>query len=104
MHRRHVLYGHTIAHGADVHQVMAELFVPVADSRQEKGGSIKLANGERENVGESMNSGGIPAAVGSALSAQMKNEPYISLCFFDESVDRKSTRLNSSHVAISYAV
>jgi len=95
----HVAYGHTIAHGADVNKVMAELFVPVADSRQEKGGSIKLANGERENVGESMNSGGIPAAVGSALSAQMKNEPYISLCFFDESVISEDHFHEALHMA-----
>src|SRR5207253_7961087 len=40
--------------------------------------------------------------VGSWAASQQRPEPYNSLATDD--LDRKSTRLNSSHVAISYAV
>src|SRR5207249_9805563 len=41
-----------------------------------------------------------PVVVGAALAFKRRREPRVALTFFG---DRKSTRLNSSHVSISYA-
>lgn len=81
-HRGH---GHCIAKGADVNKMMAELFGRETGYCKGKGGSMHIADVEQGNLGANgIVGGGIPLAVGSALTAHMKKQDYVTLCFFGD--------------------
>ncbi len=63
--------------------MMAELFGRTTGYCKGKGGSMHIADVEMGNLGANgIVGGGIPLAVGSALTAQMKKLNYVTVCFF----------------------
>lgn len=96
-HRGH---GHCIAKGADVNKMMAELFARSTGYCKGKGGSMHIADVEKGNLGANgIVGGGIPLAVGSALTAQMKKQSYVTLCFFGDGASNEG----SFHEALNLA-
>ncbi|UFT98609.1 pyruvate dehydrogenase (acetyl-transferring) E1 component subunit alpha [Radiobacillus kanasensis] len=96
-HRGH---GHCIAKGADVNKMMAELFGRETGYCKGKGGSMHIADVEKGNLGANgIVGGGIPLAVGSALTSHMKKLDYVTLCFFGDGASNEG----SFHEALNLA-
>lgn len=78
-HRGH---GHTIAKGADVNKMMAELFGKYEGYNRGKGGSMHIADVEHGMLGATGIVGsGMPIAVGSAMSADLLENGKVTICF-----------------------
>ncbi|MEI6385166.1 MAG: thiamine pyrophosphate-dependent dehydrogenase E1 component subunit alpha [Spirochaetota bacterium] len=78
-HRGH---GHTIAKGADINKMMAELFGKYEGYNRGKGGSMHIADVEHGMLGATGIVGsGMPIALGSALSANVLGNGKITICF-----------------------
>lgn len=78
-HRGH---GHTIAKGADVNKMMAELFGKYEGYNRGKGGSMHIADVENGMLGATGIVGsGMPIAVGSAMSADLLGNGKVTICF-----------------------
>ncbi|MER2106610.1 MAG: pyruvate dehydrogenase (acetyl-transferring) E1 component subunit alpha [Solibacillus sp.] len=96
-HRGH---GHCISKQGDVNKMMAELFGRVDGYCKGKGGSMHIADVEKGNLGANgIVGGGIPLAVGAALTSKMRNEGYVVLCFFGDG----ATNEGSFHEAVNLA-
>ncbi|MBR7797453.1 MAG: thiamine pyrophosphate-dependent dehydrogenase E1 component subunit alpha [Bacillota bacterium] len=96
-HRGH---GHCIAKGATADKMMAELFGRTTGYCKGKGGSMHIADVDMGNLGANgIVAGGIPLAVGSALTAKMKNLNYVTVCFFGDG----ATNEGSFHEAVNLA-
>ncbi|WP_414672212.1 thiamine pyrophosphate-dependent dehydrogenase E1 component subunit alpha [Lentibacillus sp.] len=96
-HRGH---GHCIAKGATSDKMMAELFGRTNGYCKGKGGSMHIADIDIGNLGANgIVAGGIPLAVGSALTAHMKKQNYITVCFFGDG----ATNEGSFHEAVNLA-
>lgn len=96
-HRGH---GHCISKNGDVNKMMAELFGRVDGYCKGKGGSMHIADVEKGNLGANgIVGGGIPLAVGAALTSKMKNEGYVVLCFFGDG----ATNEGSFHESLNLA-
>ena len=81
-HRGH---GHVIAKGGELKYMMAELFGKKTGYCKGKGGSMHIAN---INIGilgaNGIVGGGIPIAVGAALSCKMRKTDQVTACFFGD--------------------
>ncbi|GAB2546107.1 pyruvate dehydrogenase E1 component alpha subunit [Gracilibacillus alcaliphilus] len=96
-HRGH---GHCIAKGAEVNGMMAELFGRTTGYCKGKGGSMHIADVDKGNLGANgIVGGGIPLAVGAALTSNMKNKGYVVLCFFGDGASNEG----SFHEAVNLA-
>jgi pyruvate dehydrogenase E1 component alpha subunit len=96
-HRGH---GHCIAKEGDVNKMMAELFGRETGYCKGKGGSMHIADVEKGNLGANgIVGGGIPLAVGAALTSKMKKQGYVVLCFFGDG----ATNEGSFHEALNMA-
>ncbi|MCG1009548.1 thiamine pyrophosphate-dependent dehydrogenase E1 component subunit alpha [Salinicoccus sp. ID82-1] len=96
-HRGH---GHCIAKGADVNNMMAELFGRTTGYCKGKGGSMHIADLEKGNLGANgIVGGGFAIATGAALTSKMRNEGYIVACFFGDGASNEG----SFHEAINLA-
>lgn len=96
-HRGH---GHCISKGGDVNKMMAELFGRVDGYCKGKGGSMHIADVEKGNLGANgIVGGGIPLAVGAALTSKMRKENYVVLCFFGDG----ATNEGSFHESLNLA-
>lgn len=96
-HRGH---GHSIAMGADINKMMAELFGKETGYCKGKGGSMHISDVEGGNLGSNGIVGGsIPIAVGSALTAQIENSNEVTVCFFGDG----ATNEGSFHEALNLA-
>lgn len=96
-HRGH---GHSIAMGADINKMMAELFGKVTGYSKGKGGSLHIADVESGNLGSNgIVGGGIPIAVGAALTAQIEKSKHVTVCFFGDG----ATNQGSFHEALNLA-
>lgn len=96
-HRGH---GHCIAKGATPDKMMAELFGRTTGYCKGKGGSMHIADIDIGNLGANgIVAGGVPLAVGSALTAQMKKQNYVTVCFFGDG----ATNEGSFHEAVNLA-
>ncbi|WP_374450349.1 thiamine pyrophosphate-dependent dehydrogenase E1 component subunit alpha, partial [Stella sp.] len=86
-HRGH---GHTLAKGADMGAMMAELFGRASGSCQGKGGSMHIADFQVGMLGANGVVGaGIPIAVGAAHAMKLAGDRRIVVCFFgDGAVNR----------------
>ncbi len=81
-HRGH---GHCIAQGADLKKMMAELLGKRTGYCHGKGGSMHIADVAAGNLGANgVVGGGIPLAVGAALTCKIKGRKQIVLCFFGD--------------------
>lgn len=96
-HRGH---GHCIAKGAKADRMMAELFGRETGYCKGKGGSMHIADLDKGNLGANgIVGGGIPIAVGSALTSKMKNLGYVTVSFFGDG----ATNEGSFHEALNMA-
>ncbi|UFJ42353.1 thiamine pyrophosphate-dependent dehydrogenase E1 component subunit alpha [Brevibacillus humidisoli] len=96
-HRGH---GHCIAKGADVNRMMAELFGRVTGYCKGKGGSMHIADVDKGNLGANgIVGGGIPIAVGSALTSKMKQLGYVTLSFFGDGASNEGSFHESLNMA-----
>ncbi len=81
----HRCHSHTIAKGADLKPLMAELYGKITGCCRGKGGSMHFLAPEVGAMGASAIVGGtIPLAVGAALAAKMKGEKRVSVAFFGD--------------------
>jgi pyruvate dehydrogenase E1 component alpha subunit len=81
-HRGH---GHTIAKGADIGGMMAELFGRRDGLCRGKGGSMHVADASLGILGANgIVSGGVTLATGAALAAQLKGDGSVAVCFFGD--------------------
>ncbi|WNS81020.1 pyruvate dehydrogenase (acetyl-transferring) E1 component subunit alpha [Domibacillus sp. DTU_2020_1001157_1_SI_ALB_TIR_016] len=96
-HRGH---GHCISKEGDVNKMMAELFGRETGYCKGKGGSMHIADVEKGNLGANgIVGGGIPLAVGAALTSKMKNEDYVVLCFFGDGASNEGSFHESVNLA-----
>ena len=78
-HRGH---GHTIAKGADVRAMMAELHGKYEGLNRGKGGSMHIADVDIGMLGATGIVGsGMPIAIGSAISAKVLKNNRVTICF-----------------------
>lgn len=78
-HRGH---GHTIAKGADINKMMAELFGRFEGLNHGKGGSMHIADIDIGMLGATGIVGsGMPIAVGSAMAADLLGDKRVTICF-----------------------
>ena len=96
-HRGH---GHCISKEGDVNKMMAELFGRVDGYCKGKGGSMHIADVEKGNLGANgIVGGGIPIAVGAALTSKMKQQGYVVLCFFGDGASNEGSFHESLNLA-----
>jgi len=96
-HRGH---GHCIAKEGDVNKMMAELFGRETGYCKGKGGSMHIADVEKGNLGANgIVGGGLPLAVGAALTSKMKKENYVVLCFFGDGASNEGSFHESVNLA-----
>lgn len=86
-HRGH---GHCIARGADVGRMFAEFFGKETGYCRGRGGSMHIADVRTGNLGANgIVGGGLPIAVGAALSARRLGRPDVTLCFFGDGANNE---------------
>jgi pyruvate dehydrogenase E1 component alpha subunit len=88
-HRGH---GHVIAKGAELNYMMAELFGKKTGYCKGKGGSMHIADVDIGILGANgIAGGGIPIAVGAALSCKMRKTDQVTVCFFGDGSSNNGT-------------
>jgi len=88
-HRGH---GHVIAKGAEIKYMMAELFGKKTGYCKGKGGSMHIADVDIGILGANgIAGGGIPIAVGAALSSKMRRTDQVTVCFFGDGASNNGT-------------
>jgi acetoin:2,6-dichlorophenolindophenol oxidoreductase subunit alpha len=88
-HRGH---GHTIAKGADIKRMMAELYGKEAGYCKGKGGSMHIADFQVGMLGANgVVGGGINLAVGAALASKMMGNGRIAVSFFGDGASNRGT-------------
>jgi pyruvate dehydrogenase E1 component alpha subunit len=81
-HRGH---GHCLAKGASVDRMFAELLGKEAGYCRGKGGSMHIADQEKNNLGaNAIVAGSVGIATGAALSAKKRGTDQVAVCFFGE--------------------
>ena len=86
-HRGH---GHCIAKGADLGKMFAEFFGKETGYCKGRGGSMHIADPSRGNLGANgIVGGGLPIAVGTALSARRLNTGAVTVCFFGDGANNE---------------
>jgi acetoin:2,6-dichlorophenolindophenol oxidoreductase subunit alpha len=81
-HRGH---GHCIAKGADPKMMFAEFFGKEEGYCRGRGGSMHIADPSKGNLGANgIVGGGIPIAVGAALSIKQRKKPDVAVSFFGD--------------------
>ena len=96
-HRGH---GHTIAKGADVKLMMAELFGRSNGYCHGKGGSMHIADFSVGMLGANGIVGaGLPIATGAALAAQMEGGDRVAVCFFGDGASNEGAFHGSLNLA-----
>ncbi len=96
-HRGH---GHCLAKGVDPGRMMAELLARRGGSCKGKGGSMHIADPSVGLLGANgIVGGGIPMAVGAALSAQLRGTDQVAVCFFGDGAGNQGTFHESLNLA-----
>jgi TPP-dependent pyruvate/acetoin dehydrogenase alpha subunit len=96
-HRGH---GHCIAKGADVNEMMAELFGKTSGCCKGKGGSMHIADMKTFNLGANgIVAGGIPIATGAGLSIKMRDSKQVVACFFGDTATNEGAFHESVNMA-----
>jgi pyruvate dehydrogenase E1 component alpha subunit len=81
-HRGH---GHTLAKGADMGRMMAELFGKATGFNGGKGGSMHIADFSVGMLGANgVVAAGLPIAVGAAQAQKLRGRDAITVCFFGD--------------------
>ncbi len=96
-HRGH---GHCIAKGAEVDRMFAEFFGKTTGYCKGRGGSMHIADVSKGNLGANgIVAGGIPIAVGAALSAKMQKNGKVVVCFFGDGANNEGAFHESLNMA-----
>jgi acetoin:2,6-dichlorophenolindophenol oxidoreductase subunit alpha len=86
-HRGH---GHCIAKGAEVSRMFAEFFGKESGYCHGRGGSMHIADIKTGNLGANgIVGGGLPIAVGSALTAKRLGKSDVTICFFGDGANNE---------------
>ncbi len=96
-HRGH---GHMIAKGADIKQMMAELFGKKTGYCKGKGGSMHIADLDLGIMGANgIVGGGPPLASGAALACQYLGNSGVAVCFFGDGASNQGTTHEAMNLA-----
>jgi len=96
-HRGH---GHVIAKGAEIRFMMAELYGKKTGYCKGKGGSMHIADMALGILGANgIAGGGLPIAVGAALSAKWRGTDQVAVCFFGDGSSNNGTFHESMNLA-----
>lgn len=96
-HRGH---GQSIGKGMDVNRMMAEFLGKETGVCKGKGGCMHIADVSAGNLGANgIVGGGIPIAVGAALSVAMRKEDSVVACFFGDGAANQGTFHESLNLA-----
>lgn len=99
-HRGH---GHTIAKGADMNAMMAELYGKATGCCKGKGGSMHVADFSVGMLGANgIVGGGFGLAVGAALAARFNKSDAISVVFFGDGASNRGTFHEAANFAASH--
>ena len=99
-HRGH---GHTLAKGADLARMMAELFGKSTGFNGGKGGSMHIADFSVGMLGANgVVAAGLPIAVGAAHAQKIKGEDAITVCFFGDGAINRGPFLEALNWARVY--
>jgi acetoin:2,6-dichlorophenolindophenol oxidoreductase subunit alpha len=99
-HRGH---GHCLAKGAQPDLMYAELLGKEAGYCRGKGGSMHIADQERNNLGANAIVGGSAGiATGAALSAKMRGTDQVAVCFFGEGALGQGLLYESMNMAAAW--
>lgn len=96
-HRGHA---HCVAKGAEVSRMFAEFFGKEAGYCKGRGGSMHIADVEKGNLGANgIVAGGIPIAVGAALTSKQLNTGKVVVCFFGDGANNEGAFHESLNMA-----
>jgi pyruvate dehydrogenase E1 component alpha subunit len=96
-HRGH---GHCIAKGAEVKRMFAEFLGKETGYCRGRGGSMHIADPSKGNLGANgIVGGGIPIAVGAALSAKKLRTGAVAVCFFGDGANNEGSFHESLNIA-----
>nr|WP_323781324.1 thiamine pyrophosphate-dependent dehydrogenase E1 component subunit alpha [Amylibacter sp.] len=96
-HRGH---GHCVAKGADMGRMFAEFFGKETGYCRGRGGSMHIADVEKGNLGANgIVGGGLPIAVGAALSAKRLNTGAVTVCFFGDGANNEGAFHEALNIA-----
>lgn len=99
-HRGH---GHTIAKGAELKPMMAELYGKATGSCKGKGGSQHIADFSVGMLGANgIVGGGFGLAVGAALAARFQKSGAISVVFFGDGASNRGTFHEAANMAAAW--
>ena len=99
-HRGH---GHTIAKGAEINPMMAELYGKATGSCKGKGGSQHIADFSVGMLGANgIVGGGFGLAVGAALAARFQKTGAISVVFFGDGASNRGTFHEAANMAAAW--
>lgn len=86
-HRGH---GHCVAKGAELKKMFAEFFGKETGYCKGRGGSMHIADPTKGNLGANgIVGGGLPIAVGAALTAKRLGQNYVTVCFFGDGANNE---------------
>ena len=96
-HRGH---GHSIAKGADLNRMMAELLGKATGYCKGRGGSMHIADTELGMLGANgIVGGGIPISVGAGFSCKMEKKGRVTICFFSDGASNNGVFHESLNMA-----
>jgi TPP-dependent pyruvate/acetoin dehydrogenase alpha subunit len=96
-HRGH---GHSIAKGADLNRMMAELLGKATGYCKGRGGSMHIADTELGMLGANgIVGGGIPISVGAGFSCKMEKKKRVTVCFFSDGASNNGVFHESLNMA-----
>ncbi len=99
-HRGH---GHTLAKGADVNRMMAELFGRATGTNKGKGGSMHIADFGVGMLGANgVVAAGMPIAVGAAHALKIRSRKEIVACFFGDGAVNRGPFIEALNWAVVY--
>jgi pyruvate dehydrogenase E1 component alpha subunit len=99
-HRGH---GHTIAKGADLKHMMAELFGKSTGSCKGKGGSMHIADFSVGMLGANgIVGGGFTMATGAALAQKMQKTDGVAVAFFGDGASNRGTFHEAANMAAAW--
>ncbi len=101
-HRGH---GHTLAKGADLARMMAELYGKATGFNGGKGGSMHIADFSVGMLGANgVVAAGLPIAVGAAHAQKLQGQDAITVCFFGDGAINRGPFLESLNWARVYGL
>lgn len=96
-HRGH---GHTIAKGADINKMMAEIFGKKTGHCKGKGGSMHIADFSVGMLGANgVVGGGYTLATGAALACKMRKTDQVAVVFFGDGASNRGTFHEAANMA-----